>query len=157
MTTPESRSGSRTYWSRPQLGERLLDAAVAWAQRTGRISDPRVRERLARVALTAEVGTLLEKRSTWAAATGDRSARVAGPMAKLCSSEIFVAAASDLMDLLGPDSLPRRDAAGADAAAAMVEFYQRFCHGTTIYAGTSEVMRSQIAEAGLGLPRSRAK
>jgi hypothetical protein len=61
------------------------------------------------------------------------------------------------MDLLGPDALARRGAPGADEAAASVEYYQRFCHGTTIYAGTSEVMRSQIAEAGLGLPRSRAK
>ncbi|HXZ85548.1 MAG TPA: acyl-CoA dehydrogenase family protein [Myxococcota bacterium] len=136
--------------------EVLLDAALAWARRTGRISDPIVRERLARVAQCAEVGTLLEKRSTWAAATGDRSARVAGPMAKLYSSEIFVAAASDLMDLLGADALARRGEGEPDDAA-MVEFYQRFCHGTTIYAGTSEVMRSQIAEAGLGLPRSRAK
>jgi len=78
-------------------------------------------------------------------------------MAKLYSSEAFVRAASDLMDLLGPDALARRGAPGAEDAAATVEHLQRFCHGTTIYAGTSEVMRSQIAEAGLGLPRSRAK
>jgi SAM-dependent methyltransferase len=29
MTTPDRRSGSSTYWSRPQLGERLLDAVAA--------------------------------------------------------------------------------------------------------------------------------
>src|SRR5499425_3647188 len=29
MTTSESRSGSSTYWSRPQLVETLLDAVVA--------------------------------------------------------------------------------------------------------------------------------
>jgi sarcosine/dimethylglycine N-methyltransferase len=29
MTTPDGRSDSSTYWSRPQLGERLLDAVVA--------------------------------------------------------------------------------------------------------------------------------
>ena len=136
--------------------EMLLEAALAWARRSGRIAEPGVRERLARVAMCVEVGTLLERRSTWAAATGDRSARIAGPMAKLYSSEIFVAAASDLMDLLGPDALER----GTDPTTGdgtRVEYLQRFCHGTTIYAGTSEVMRSQIAEAGLGLPRSRAK
>jgi alkylation response protein AidB-like acyl-CoA dehydrogenase len=137
--------------------EVLVEAALEWARRTGRIADPQVRERLARAALCAEVGMLLERRSTWAADTGDRSARVAGPMAKLYSSEAFVGAASDLMDLLGPDALARRGDPGGDAAAATVEYFQRFCHGTTIYAGTSEVMRSQIAEAGLGLPRSRAK
>jgi alkylation response protein AidB-like acyl-CoA dehydrogenase len=137
--------------------EVLLEAALVWARRSGRIAEPVVRERLARAAMCAEVGTLLERRSTWAAATGDRSARVAGPMAKLYSSETFVAAASDLMDLLGPDALTRRGDPASDAAASAVEYLQRFCHGTTIYAGTSEVMRSQIAESGLGLPRSRAK
>jgi alkylation response protein AidB-like acyl-CoA dehydrogenase len=137
--------------------EALLEAALVWARRSGRIAEPGVRERLARVALCNEVGALLERRSTWAAATRDRSLRVAGPMAKLYSSEAFVAAASDLMDLLGPDALARRGDPAADAAASAVEYFQRFCHGTTIYAGTSEVMRSQIAEAGLGLPRSRAK
>src|SRR5215510_7383306 len=29
MPTPDSCSGSSTYWSRPQLAERLLDAVVA--------------------------------------------------------------------------------------------------------------------------------
>jgi alkylation response protein AidB-like acyl-CoA dehydrogenase len=137
--------------------EALFAAALEWARRTGRIRDPRVRERLARVALGIEVSDLLDRRSVWAAATRDRSARVAGPMAKLYSSETFVAAASDLMDLLGPDALERKSEAVRDLAATVVEHFQRFCHGTTIYAGTSEVMRSQIAEAGLGLPRSRAK
>jgi alkylation response protein AidB-like acyl-CoA dehydrogenase len=137
--------------------EALLGAALAWARKTGRIAEPRVRERLARVAARVEVATLLERRSIWAASTHDRSARVAGPMAKLYSSEIFVQAASDLMDLLGPDALERQGGPGIGDAGALVEHYQRFCHGTTIYAGTSEVMRSQIAEAGLGLPRSRAK
>jgi alkylation response protein AidB-like acyl-CoA dehydrogenase len=135
----------------------LLDSALAWARRSGRIAEPLLRERLARVALCAEVGNLLERRSVWAAATSDRSARVAGPMAKLYSSEIFVAAASDLMDLLGPDALERNADPASAAEGNTVEYLQRFCHGTTIYAGTSEVMRSQIAEAGLGLPRSRAK
>jgi hypothetical protein len=29
MTTPDGSSGSRTYWSRPQLAETLLDAVSA--------------------------------------------------------------------------------------------------------------------------------
>jgi len=137
--------------------EILFGAALAWARSSGRIADPRVRERLARVATRIQVATLLELRSVWAASTQDRSARVAGPMAKLYSSENFVQAASELMDMLGPDALERGGGPGIGDAGALVEHFQRFCHGTTIYAGTSEVMRSQIAEAGLGLPRSRAK
>ena len=34
-----------------------------------------------------------------------------------------------------------------------VEYLMRFALGTTIYAGTSEIQRSSIAQRGLGLPR----
>jgi alkylation response protein AidB-like acyl-CoA dehydrogenase len=41
-------------------------------------------------------------------------------------------------------------------AAGFINQCYRHAHGTTIYAGTSEVLRSVIAERGLGLPRTRA-
>jgi alkylation response protein AidB-like acyl-CoA dehydrogenase len=71
-------------------------------------------------------------------------------MAKLFSSEKFLEDGSDLLDLTAPLSLSKRE-----GAAAYINQSYRHAHGTTIYAGTSEVHRSMIAERALGLPRSR--
>ncbi len=74
----------------------------------------------------------------------------AGPMSKVFSTEAFLAVGSDLLDLTAPLSLSKRK-----GAAEFVNQSYRHAHGTTIYAGTSEVHRSMIAEKALGLPRSR--
>ena len=74
----------------------------------------------------------------------------AGPMAKLFSSEKFLEDGSELLDLTAPLSLSKRP-----GPAGFVNQSYRHAHGTTIYAGTSEVHRSMIAERALGLPRSR--
>jgi alkylation response protein AidB-like acyl-CoA dehydrogenase len=72
-------------------------------------------------------------------------------MAKMHSSERFLADARDLLDLTAPLSLTKRD-----GAAALVNQSYRHAHGTRIYGGTSQVHRSMIAEQALGLPRTRA-
>jgi len=74
-----------------------------------------------------------------------------GPMIKLFSSEKFQSDSRDLLDLTAPYSLSYRKG----TAAAHLNLAYRHAHGTTIYGGTSEVHRSQIAERNLGLPRSR--
>jgi alkylation response protein AidB-like acyl-CoA dehydrogenase len=56
-----------------------------------------------------------------------------------------------MLDLTAPHSLSKRE-----GPAGFLNQCYRHAHGTTIYAGTSEVHRSLIAERGLGLPRSRA-
>jgi hypothetical protein len=56
----------------------------------------------------------------------------------------------DLLDLTAPLSLSKRK-----GAAEAVNLAYRFAHATTIWAGTSEIHRSMIAERALGLPRSR--
>lgn len=71
-------------------------------------------------------------------------------MAKLFSSEKFRTDAADLLDLTAPASLD----AGPGAAGFLNQCF-RHAQGTTIYAGTSEVHRSVIAERALGLPRTR--
>ena len=77
-------------------------------------------------------------------------------MAKLFSSDRFILDAADLMDLCAPDSLLRGRYGGGDAGAAAVEFAYRLSTATSIYGGTSEIMKSIIAQESLGLPRSRS-
>jgi alkylation response protein AidB-like acyl-CoA dehydrogenase len=73
-----------------------------------------------------------------------------GPMAKLFSSEKFLSDSRDLLDLTAPHSLSKRE-----GPAGALNLAYRHAQGTTIYGGTSEVHRSQIAERTLGLPRTR--
>ena len=128
----------------------LLDTVREWAVATGRIADPDVRERLGRASAEAEISLLLRRRCTWMDEQG-LPRTVEGPMAKLYSSEALTRATEDLFDLVGPEAL--RSYMGDGAPWGRVEHLMRFALGTTIYAGTSEVQRSLIAQRGLGLPR----
>jgi alkylation response protein AidB-like acyl-CoA dehydrogenase len=133
---------------------RLLNAAVDWARKSERdgivaIKDARVLERLAAVAVRVQLSQLMLMRSVWRhqQAPDDRGA---GPMSKLLSSEFYLRDAADLFDLAAPDTIWR-----SKSGPGEIELLCRHAAATTIYAGTSEVHRSQIAEKELGLPRSR--
>jgi alkylation response protein AidB-like acyl-CoA dehydrogenase len=112
-----------------------------------------VQERLARWDTELEVGRLLLYRSAWMAASGALPL-VEGSMAKLALTEAFVAASSDVLDMIGPGSLVPR---GEPTTVHRGHFEHAFRHAmvTTIYGGSSEVQREIIAQRGLGLPRSR--
>lgn len=130
---------------------RLLEEVEAWAIETGRIDDAGARERLGRVAAEAEVAQLLRRRCTWMDEQGIPR-NVEGPMAKLFSSEALTRATEDLYDLVGP-AASRSFLEPSAPRDGRVEYLMRFALGTTIYAGTSEIQRTQIAQRGLGLPR----
>lgn len=132
---------------------RLLDRVTGWARATGALDDASVRARMARVAIDNEVGRLLAYRMAWVSAQGELPI-VEGSMAKLFATEAFQRASADLLDLLGPEAVLQRGAPGAPAGG-WVEHAFRHAVVTTIYAGSSEIQRSIIAERGLGLPRSR--
>jgi alkylation response protein AidB-like acyl-CoA dehydrogenase len=139
---------------------RMLGEAVEWARRATRdgrqaLSLPRVRARLARVAIQTEASSALGARSLWVAAEGESDA-AAGPMAKLASTDGFIRSAADLMDLCAPDSLIRGPEGGGAVGASAVEFGYRLSTATSIYGGTSEIMKSIVAQVSLGLPRSRS-
>lgn len=141
---------------------RLQERFEAWAVEraagvgqadAGPLDDPLVAERLGRVATEVEVGRVLADRMTWVTHSGALPISE-GSLAKLYTSEAFQASAADLLDALGPEG--RRD--HADPAAPVggwAEHAHRHAQVVTIYAGTSEIQRSIIAERHLGLPRSR--
>ncbi|HEU5149954.1 MAG TPA: acyl-CoA dehydrogenase family protein, partial [Iamia sp.] len=131
---------------------RLLAHGLRWARESGRIDDPSVRERLATAAIGNEVANLLGWRAAWLASTGALPG-VEGTMAKLATTEHYQRAADDLIDMLGADGI-RRHGSPEAPADGWIEATFRHCQVTTIYGGTSEVLRGIIAERGLGLPRA---
>jgi alkylation response protein AidB-like acyl-CoA dehydrogenase len=93
---------------------------------------------------------VLSRRSAEAFGHG-RPQKHFGPGAKLFASEAWITCSSELMALAAPESLFQ-----AFTALGRVERHFRRSVPSTIYAGSSEVQRSLVAEAGLGLPRTRA-
>jgi len=113
------------------------------------IEDPLAQMRLARAWGHCFVSEMLGMRSLWSAEE-NLDLPAVGPMSKMFSTEKFLEDGSDLLDLTAPLSLSKRE-----GPADLVNMSYRFAHGSTIWAGTSEVHRSMIAERALGLPRSR--
>lgn len=137
---------------------RLLDHTERWAQTSAaspdgrpRIADPDVRRRIARMAMENEVAELLQRRCVWMAEDG-QTPIAEGPMSKVFSTEALVRASQDVVEMVGPDGL-RSYFEPTAPEQGRFDHTMRFALGTTIYAGTSEVQRTIIAQRGLGLPR----
>jgi alkylation response protein AidB-like acyl-CoA dehydrogenase len=116
------------------------------------IDDPLVRERLAHMAVEAEVTELLSLRAAFLDASGDKP----GPVAALWGPESYVRASAAALDIAG--SAGTLD--WTDPAAPVdgnLDLHYRSAVATTIYGGSSEVLRSLIVEQRLGLPRSRPR
>jgi 3-oxochol-4-en-24-oyl-CoA dehydrogenase len=135
------------------LGEVLWRAARAWATGAGVLDRPRVREVLARSRIDVEVSWLLAQHTAWIAASGALPS-VEGSMTKLFASETYQRAADEWQDLAGPVGLLDMDAPGS-LADGLFERAARHAPLTTIYGGTSEIQRNNIAERHLGLPSTR--
>ncbi|HEX7856337.1 MAG TPA: acyl-CoA dehydrogenase [Sphingobium sp.] len=135
---------------------REMAAIVAdWAcgeTRSGRpaIEDSQLLARLARVHAEACVSEVLSGRvlATRLAGLPDLAY---GPAAKVFATESFISCSTDLIDLAAPRSMVR-----GKQGLGLVEKGYRHATATSIYGGTSEVLRSMVAERRLGLPRSRA-
>ena len=111
-----------------------------------------MRERLARLAIDVEVSGLLGHRAAFLEQLGGKP----GPHAALFGPESYVAWANEIIDMIGPFAMV--DWTDPDAVdGGVFEYHFRSAAATTIYGGSSEVLRSLIAEQSLGLPRSRPK
>jgi alkylation response protein AidB-like acyl-CoA dehydrogenase len=133
----------------------MVHSVAEWARgkkRDGRalLEDSDVLARLARASLEARVSEALSGRVLGTRLAGQTDLAF-GPAAKVFSTEAFITNAADLLDLAAPESLLR----GQDGLS-LVEKGYRHSTATSIYGGTSEVLRSMVAERRLNLPRSRA-
>jgi len=140
------------------LQERFIQNAGRWALEAGPdgqrpFDDDRIKEQLGQTAVHAEVSRLLRHRSTWLQDEGlDLGGK--GAMTKSFSGTSYLDDAQQWMDLVGPAGLIRE---GEDGAIAEGNFDEAFRQTpvNTIYGGTVEILRSLVAEAELGLPKSR--
>ena len=142
--------GSRTGW----VADDALEFARTYHGPDGAelINDVLVRERLARMAMEAEVADLLDMRVAFLDAEGDKP----GPVSALFGPESYVRASAAAIDIAG--------AAGmidwTDPQCAVdgsLDAHYRSAVASTIYGGSSEVLRSLIVENRLGFPRSRPR
>jgi alkylation response protein AidB-like acyl-CoA dehydrogenase len=117
------------------------------------LHDPLVAERIGRMAIEEEVTKLLGQWVQWRVDTGHLPG-VEGSMRKLFSTEADQRRYSDALDILGAEGVLAPGAAGAPGGG-MFERDFRNAVVTTIYGGTSEVLRDIVAQRGLGLPRTR--
>jgi len=116
------------------------------------INDHLVRERLARMAMEAEVADLLGLRVAFLDADGEKP----GPVSALFGPESYVRASAAAMDIAGLSGLLDWTDPEAPVDGSM-DVHYRSAVATTIYGGSSEVLRSLIVENRLGLPRSRPR
>jgi alkylation response protein AidB-like acyl-CoA dehydrogenase len=136
----------------------LYEAALAWARSAAdgngapMLDDPSVRRRLARLAIDAEVTELLGYRVGFLEQLGAKP----GPHAALFGPESYVRWSKEVLDMVGPAGMV--DWTDPETAqGGTFEYHFRCSVASTIYGGSSEVLRSLIAEQLLGLPRSRPK
>jgi 3-oxocholest-4-en-26-oyl-CoA dehydrogenase alpha subunit len=140
-----------------KTGEVATDAAAYATSHDGPdgaalIADPLVRERLARMAIEAEVADLLGLRVAFLEAEGAQP----GPVAALFGPESYVRASAAAIDIAGVAGMLdwTDEAAPLDG---VLDAHYRSAVATTIYGGSSEVLRSLIVEQRLGFPRSRPR
>ncbi len=142
--------GSRTRW----IATDTLEFARTQPGPDGAplINDHLVRERLARMAMEAEVADLLGLRVAFLDTEGEKP----GPVSALFGPESYVRASAAAIDIAGMSGLLDWTDPEAPVDGSMDSHY-RSAVATTIYGGSSEVLRSLIVENRLGLPRSRPR
>jgi len=131
----------------------LLRRFADWAQESGAIDDPVVRDRMAQVAIDNEISKLLTQRTVWKAAKGDLPG-TEGSIAKVWATEAYQRAARWFQAAAGPEGLLGLRQPGA-AAGGWIDHDVRHSVPQTLQGGTSEINRNNIAERHLGLPRAR--
>jgi alkylation response protein AidB-like acyl-CoA dehydrogenase len=150
MTTLLHERGTLGFALTARL-EVLFGHLLQTVRRTGRTGDPVVRDRVAQ--LFVDLQGL--RYTNYRALTTLMRTGVPGPegsVAKLHWSETNQRLTTLALELLGPDA--QLDSGGGFWSGYW-QYQQLRSRGNTIEAGTSEILRSIVAERILGLPRSR--
>lgn len=134
-------------------GVPLLRHFHEWASANGVLDEPTTRERLVRSIIDMQVATLLTMRSAWIAASGGLPG-LEGSMTKVFAAEAYQRASRWTLAAAGPAGLLQFHQPGA-AADGFIDYDARHSPVMTIYGGTTEINRNNIAERHLGLPKSR--
>lgn len=153
MATALSMEQGGSYYYR-QL-RKMVAEVQAWARteiRDGKplIEHPGTLSRLAKVYTHAAISEGLGARVLATRLAGEPDLAY-GPASKVFTTEAYIVDSADLLNLTAPASLVR-----GKSGLGTVEDGYRHSTATSIYGGTSEVLRSMVAERRLGLPRSRA-
>jgi alkylation response protein AidB-like acyl-CoA dehydrogenase len=141
-----SLSGGGALWGLGPTAEDLLDLV----RNAGGVTDPLVRQRLARLHIESEVLRLIRLRTVSAAIRGEAP----GPEAsvrKVLADEHGQAIMEMAKDLAGTDAL-RSDVGPLGSDVGMWHFGYLFARALTIGGGTGEVQRNILGERVLGLP-----
>lgn len=131
----------------------LLRHFHEWASANGVLDRSENRERMVRSVIDMQVATLLTMRSAWIAASGGLPG-LEGSMTKVFATETYQRASRWTQAAAGPAGLLQFHQPGA-AGEGFVEYDARHSPVATIYGGTTEINRNNIAERHLGLPKSR--
>ncbi len=135
------------------------DAAGSWArarQRNGVavIENEGVRAVLGRAQAAVEVTASLGKRQLWIG-LNDLPDGGVGSMLVAFKKDAFIDISRRLMAVTAPESILGRGAEDAIEEGAL-EFGYRLSAANAIYGGTSEILKSVVAQGALGMPRSRS-
>lgn len=131
----------------------LLRHFHEWASHNGVLDAPTTRERMVRSIIDMQVAQVLTMRSAWIAASGGLPG-LEGSMTKVFASEAYQRASRWTLAAAAPTGLLQFHQPDA-AAEGFVEYDARHSPVMTIYGGTTEINRNNIAERHLGLPKSR--
>jgi alkylation response protein AidB-like acyl-CoA dehydrogenase len=137
-----------------------LEDVTRWARTTpaenGRpmIESQRVQLALGRVHAGIEVLRLMNARTAWTADQGLPLGMADASATKVYATEMAVELYRQLMDVIGPAAVIRKDSPGA-VLAGRLERMHRSSLILTFGGGTNEVQRDMIAGAGLAQPIGR--
>ncbi|HYI63060.1 MAG TPA: acyl-CoA dehydrogenase family protein [Acidimicrobiales bacterium] len=138
------------------LGQQLafrneLDAVVADLRACGRLGEPVLRQRVARLHAELEIMRWTTLRVLSTTAETPRQALVT----KLYWARWHRALGELAVDAAGPRALLGREGAGPDAGDRLTDAQRLFLftRADTIYGGSNQIQRTIIGERGLGLPR----